>query len=529
MTYKELVFGELDDFEVLNTEKANNTVVINVASTQSGSECPNCKVLSKSVHSYYFRSLMDLPMLDNETWIRLKARKFYCGNGQCQIKVFTERFTSLFGSGKRITERVKERVLKVAMLMGGNGGEKLCRLMKMPVCSSTLIRAIHHQPVKQNETPKILGIDDWAFKKRLNYGTVMVDMERRKIIDLLPDRETDSVRRWLEAHPGVQVVSRDRYSNFANGVKQASEDIVQVADRWHLLKNMGDAIQKTIDRNYIILKSAREKEIRRQQDLHAKEIESTAAVQEEIKGILQRKFYKVKELLAQGLSISKISQEAGVQRVTIRRWKEFDALPIKKAHNRTNMYLYEQTVRDLVTENPAMEIKEILASIIRMGFTGSRSQAYLQIAKIRGKKPKEYLPKMPHIYLIPSRTSILLYCNPEKLSTKEKRLVDDLCLKSEEIKRTAELALSFRVMMENKDGAGLIHWINEAIHAGVKELKEFARGLISDFDAVKNAIMLPWSNGQVEGQVNRLKTIKRQMYGRASFELLRKRLICDTG
>src|SRR5258707_3323687 len=137
MKYKELVFGELDDFEVLNTEKANNTVVINVASTQSGSECPNCKVLSKSVHSYYFRSLMDLPMLDNETWIRLKARKFYCGNGQCQIKVFTERFTSLFGSGKPITELVKERVLKVAMLMGGNGGEKLCRLMKMPVCSST--------------------------------------------------------------------------------------------------------------------------------------------------------------------------------------------------------------------------------------------------------------------------------------------------------------------------------------------------------------------------------------------------------
>jgi transposase len=130
--------------------------------------------------------------------------------------------------------------------MGGNGGEKLCATMNIPVCSSTLIRALHKQPMPTQITPRVLGIDDWAYKKGQRYRTALVDLEQRCIIDLLPDRETATVENWLEAHPGIEIVSRDRFINFTSGVSHALPNAVQVADRWHLFKNLGDAVQRVL-------------------------------------------------------------------------------------------------------------------------------------------------------------------------------------------------------------------------------------------------------------------------------------------
>jgi transposase len=439
--------------------------------------------------------------------------------------VFAERFTTHFISRKTITQRVNDKILKVALLMGGNGGQKICRVMHIPVCSSTLIRAIHNQPLEKNATPRVLGIDDWSFKKRLRYGTVMVDMERRKIIELLPDRETATVENWLKEHPGVEIVSRDRYANYANGIRQASNEIIQVADRWHLLKNMGDAIEKMLVRNQHRLKDARDQEIARKQKDH----ESEESVKDELlrveEGKHRRKFAQMKMLLAQGQSVSKISRELRMQRVTIRKWREYEVLPKKRVPAASNIFLYEKVVRQLIEENPSIEVKKIWRVIKSMGYNGKQTAAYDQIGRIKGKKKHEYIPKIPTVFWLPSRVSRLLYSHPDKLSRHESKLVNYLCNSSAEVKRSAELARSFRVMMENKQGEALQDWVDQAIASEVRELKGFAKSLLTDFAAVQNAMTYPWSNGQVEGQVNKLKTIKRQMYGRASFSLLRKRLI----
>jgi hypothetical protein len=189
------------------------------------------------------------------------------------------------------------------------------------------------------------------------------------------------------------------------------------------------------------------------------------------------------------------------------------------------MHLYDEMVRKMLNENPKVETKEILNQIMAMGYNGSKSVGYKNIGHIRGKREKEYLPQLPSVFWMPSKTSSLFYTDRHKLSSKEKELIDSLCQDSDEIKKAANLIQDFKGMMRMKNGSLLGEWIERASSSNIKEIKGFARGLLTDLDAVRNGINLPWSNGPVEGQVNKLKVIKRQMYGRASFELLRKRLV----
>lgn len=525
MTYNELVFGGSEDFQVITVEKEEGKVLIYVNSKQLGSNCPLCNELSSRIHSYYTRRIMDLPMIGSQTLLILNTRKFYCLNINCIRKVFTERFSEHIVNRKTVTRRLNEKFLKIASLMGGNGGVRICQLMNIPVSSSTLIRLIHQEPLEQSAVPKVLGIDDWAFKKGSRYGTIIVDLERRKIIDLLPDREALSVEKWLKAHPGVEIVSRDRYSNFANGVKNASTSIKHVADRWHLLKNLGDAMQRALDRNVVSLKVARrQKNIRSHKDI---QLQSVEAKENEINedGVIGRKFCQVKQMLLEGHSIKKISRETGVTRITIRKWKSYDVLPPKRSPKMTNMHFYDEAVRKILDENPTIETKEVLQKITEMGYNGSRSGGYENIRKLRGSKMKNTVLPLPSLFWVPPKASNLFYIDKRHLSTEEKKFVNTLCMESREIKKAAKLIRAFKSMLKKKDGSLLQPWIEDAISSNVKEIKGFARGLLSDIEAIENGVRLPWSNGPVEGLVNKLKITKRQMYGRASFALLRKRLV----
>jgi transposase len=525
MPYNELMFGGSEIFEVITAEKEDGKVLIYVRSKQSGSFCPNCNELSSRIHSYYTRRIMDLPMVGTQTWLILNARKFYCLNVNCIRKVFAERFSEHIVARKTVTKRVNEKLLKIASLMGGNGGVRICQLMNMPTSSSTLIRLIHQQPLEQSTVPKVLGIDDWAFKKGSRYGTIIVDLEKRKIIDLLPDRETVSVEGWLKAHPGVEIVSRDRYSNFANGVKNASPSIKHVADRWHLLKNLGDAMQKALDRNVVSLKAARQrKSIQAHNEIQLKPfVRKENEITEN--GVIAKKFHQVKQMLLDGNSIKKIARDTGVTRITIRKWKSFDFLPPKRSSRMTNMHLYDEAISKMLDENPWIETKEVLEKITEMGYNGSTTMCYENVRKLRGGKINNTANQLATVFWVPPKASNLFYIDRRRLSKEEKLFINTLCTESKEIKRAAKLIRQFKTMLKKKDGSMLNAWIKNAISSNVKEIKGFAKGLLSDFEAIENGVKLPWSNGPVEGLVNKLKIIKRQMYGKASFELLRKRLV----
>lgn len=523
------MFDGAINFQVISTEKEEGKIFINVNSTQVVNNCPLCNETSFRIHSYYYRSILDLPILGNETWIRLRSRKFYCRNDSCIMKVFTERYDNHFLHGKRMTENVCWKVSKVAFLLGGMGGEKICRLMHMPVSRSTLTRSIHTREVPAAQAPRIVGLDDWAYRKGLRYGTVLVDMEKRKIIDLLPDREADTVERWLKQYPEIQVVSRDRYINYASGVSKALPEAQQVADRWHLIKNLGEAVKKVLERTQSALKQ-KAKILYTQT---SKEQKCEPYISEKTQVALAKKqklIDEVKRLLSDGVGIRAISRTLQLHRATIKQYAQMEVALPKSCPGKAKIFQYEDYIQKAIATRPGVLIKDLYNEIKALGYKGKTTQGYTYISRYMPKREKVSYPKdQPLVYWRPAKVSLLLYKRANELHTRDIMLLSYLMEESTDIKICYQLFQRFRDMLERKEGDSLGKWVEDAMTGSIKELRSFGQGILNDFAAVQNGISLSWSNGQVEGQVNKLKTLKRQMYGRASFSLLRKRLVCGDG
>ncbi len=529
MVPKNIIFDSNSDiFEIDSIDRQADTVILSVSSKQPGPKCPKCAGQSRRLHSYYIRTLKDLPAFGCRVIVNLKARKFYCHNIECDKKVFCEHFPDHFFPYKRSTRRLSEKLLKIALLMGGNAGERLCRTLNIPVSSSSLIRCIHQKELIREKPSPYIGIDDWAYKKGHTYGTAIVDLKNRRIVDLLPDRESQSIQDWLSKQHGVKIVTRDRYAKYAKGVTEGAPKATQVADRWHLLKNMGDSIKKLLER--------KKQEIRRQQIAKAVKASEKATANDnnefkvETRDISKRmiQMQEIKKMSAKGMGTKTIARALGISRNTVRKYIHLDDPP-RKDRSRLKILLFADYFHSRIKQNPNVEVMQLWKEIKEKGYNGGRSAVY-EFLKGHTKSKNKNLPSfVPHAAWVPSKVSLLLYREKSKLSINERELLNKLRKISPDINATYYLAQQFRMMMENRQGVLLKGWIEEVLKSPVNELKGFAKGLLSDFRAVKNALTLPWSNGQVEGQINKLKTIKRQMYGRAGFNLLRKRMILGAG
>lgn len=494
--------------------------------------CPLCHHLSHHVHSKYQRHLKDGPCFANRTLIHLTVHKFYCRNRHCSQKIFTERFAVGIGHHKRMTDRLSELLTSLTLQLSGRGAERICHLLRIDVSDTTLGRLLQKQPLQESRTPKVLGVDDWALKKRHRYGTILVDLERHKIIDLLGDRETATLQQWLEQHPGVQVVSRDRYSNYANAITAALPGCIQVTDRWHLLKNLCDGLGKLVERNHQHLKYAREKEIQRLQRASTKqasnkEISASKAITQNFSRRLWQ-LEQIKRLQSRSISIKATAQLLHMSRNTVKKYLGLQEPPRHKSSVQVNIACFDAYIRKRIEEQPAIQLMRLYKEIKQMGYNGGRTAAYNHLHGYIARTPRITAPRLPDIFYLPSKIPFLLLRSKQQLAAKERKLIANLCRKCPQIKAAYGLATQFKRMMENKQGCDLQNWIAQAFASSVPEVSSFAKGLLSDIDAIKNALTLPWSNGQVEGQINKLKSIKRQMYGRASFDFLRKRLLLNS-
>lgn len=526
MVIGDFVFDGKDKLEIISVEQASGKAVLSVKSYQRSSCCPRCYRRSKRVHSYYIRKLKDLPMFDHQVELQLYTRKFYCSNKICKQNIFTERYSEFIKSYQRMTFRLEHKLLKVAMLCGGNAGRRICDTLNISTSGSTLIRLINKAPSAATVTPNAVGIDDWAFRKGVNYGTVVVDLERRRIIDLLPDREASTVTKWLKAHPSVSVVSRDRYVNYASGVSSALPEAKQVADRWHLIKNLGDSVKDILQRQQGLLKQ-RAKEHYNQQS-SSLPVESIARPIQPSLSIVrkQRLMDEAKVLQQQGLGIRAIARRLNLSRATVKRYLNMQVALPKNYPSRLAVFQFGDHIKNAIATRPNVLIKELYQEICSLGYRAKRTAAYAAINKYMPKKGRIVYPREePLQYWRPAEVARLFYRQPQELRANDVELINYLRKESREVETTYNLFQKFRFMLVNKCNNQLQQWINDARGSGIKELQSFAKGLLIDLAAVKNAFTLPWSNGQVEGQINKLKTIKRQMYGRASFHLLRKRLL----
>ncbi len=216
------------------TPETPDLLSIAAHSTKPGSHCPDCGRASRAVHSRYRRKPADLPLLGRRVGVSLRVRRFYCRNAKCARRTFAEPLPGLVAPHARRTCRLATAQCRVGVALGGTAGSRLLHHLAMPASPDTVLRLVHKLPLPAPEPPRVVGVDDWAIRKRCTYGTVVVDLERRRVLDLLPDRTAETLAQWFRSCPAIEAVARDRSTEYVRGISLGAPKAVQVADRWRV-------------------------------------------------------------------------------------------------------------------------------------------------------------------------------------------------------------------------------------------------------------------------------------------------------
>ena len=519
-------------------------IVLRVRVVQKQPKCPLCQTDSKSLHSHYVRLVADLPWHGVAISLELHSRKFRCRNEVCRRKVFCERLPKVVECYARKTVRLTSVLTLLAFALGGESGARTASKLNLPVSGDTLLKQMR----RRNETPgppvRVLGIDDFAFRRGRSYGTILVDLERRCPVDLLPDRESGTLSKWLAAHPGVEIISRDRSKAYAEGATSGAPTAVQIADRWHLLKNLGEYLERLLLRHHSLwrdkinepLCSSTEAQIREPtslvEDVLNKALRPAVAARHQARSEMYRQVFK---LLEQSVPIEQVAGNIGKSTRTIIRWlKEGECRP-RTRNRKSELDQHWGFINDWqISENN--NVMQLWQELQKHGYRGSSMalRRYLERKRLVStnkrkriirSKIESKLSLKPSIPLITPRTAVLKLLHTDKLKEQEKPVIDQILRSSSEIEEAFELGREFENLLMGRSEIPLDAWLGKAQTSAIAEIKSFARGLTQDKSAVQAAVKYEWSQGPVEGQVNRLKLIKRQMYGRAKFDLLKARVI----
>ena len=540
---KRLIF--LPGFRVNNIKHNNSSIYVFASIKSKRSQCPDCGSFSTSVHDSYTRKLADLSAFQNSTTILLRTRKFKCKDSSCDRKVFSEQTPHTMRYSRR-TARASSILDTLSIELTGKLGSLLSKQLLLPVSTSTVTRIAMKQKLPEVIQPIVLGVDDWAFRKGVNYGTILIDMETSRPIELLASRERSDLKRWLQKYPNVKIVTRDRASSYSSAINEVCPDAIQVADRFHLLMNLSDALDKYFksaqagirllikNKTEEIIKMSASSKLDDKEDLDPGTITATPEFKPLNTDQRIDNFNKVKELQAEGISTKKISKVIGICRKTVRSYIIQESLPPRISSTSTNIASFTKLILARLNTK-GYKIKDIIDEILLLGFNGGRTQAYHNINILKSDF-KINIPSFTEVqqYTIPyikplSSRKLAKYievCIKDIADLDERNYMEMLLDNIPELRIVRKLVKIFKTML--KRGSGNIkRWIDFIMRSKRKlaGLKTFANGLLHDIKAVENGIRLPWSNGAVEGHVNRIKTIKRQMYGRAGFELLRRKVI----
>lgn len=494
----------------------------------SGADCPACGLWSGELHSRYWRTVRDLLPTGMHVVLRVNVRRFRCRSRTCAQLIFAERLPGVAMRARR-TDRLSQVIASIALQAGGLPGTRMAALYGLRCSRDTMLRAARATPLPQIGQARVLGVDDFSYRRGTRYGTLLFDCELRRLVALLPDRSAHSFATWLRAHPGIEVISRDRSGAYAEGAALGAPAAIQVADRFHLLKNLGDCLERLAQRIGI------PPMIEQGEPLppappspptpHSQADRAKAATRDRR---LQRQ-RMIRELHSQGLSDRAIGRALHLSRQTVSRYLHGEHVPDNARRRRPGILdPYPSHLQRRWAEG-CHRVSRVYLEIQALGYSGSLANLRWYIRQWRG----EWFPLVagttrPRVTTVsPSQFRRLCLIPAHKRTPQDARLLERLAASDSRLAQGIALGAEFARIVRTRQVADLDVFLSTAA-ASSKEFAAFANSLRRDLDAVRQGIAGPWSQGPVEGAINRLKTIKRAMYGRGNPDLLSRRVLFRT-
>ncbi|HEY6313160.1 MAG TPA: ISL3 family transposase, partial [Streptosporangiaceae bacterium] len=538
------LFPHLAGLRVHRVEDTGDAVIIVASCRAETACCPRCGQESTRVHGGYARMVADGAAGGRPVLIVLQVRRFRCGNPGCPAVTFAEQAGGLSERYRRRSVPLLGMLAGFGLELAGRAAARLAGTLGIAVHSSTVLRLVAARPDPQvTAAPEVLGVDDFALAKGQVYGTVLVDMRTGDVIDLLPDREAASFEAWLTAHPGAGIICRDRAGNYAEGARAGAPAAIQVADRWHLWHNLAEYAEKTVAAHRGCLKD-------QPGDAGGNDAPGIAGTPEQeppgqaagaqvppdgsldacgrerrLVTRTRERHAEIRGRLDAGESLSAISRATGLDRQTVQRFARAGSAGelLGKATSRESKldefkpYLHQRW-NEGVTDAAALH-----AELRARGWAGSQQTVRRYVRPFRqalaAPDPAPAVPKTRQI-------TRWLLTRPDHLQAGEQAQLQAIRARCPHIDALAVHVTAFAEIMTARTGSrDLEAWLAAVEADDQSGLRSLAIGIRNDQQAVTNGLTLHWNSGKVEGTVNKIKMIKRQMYGRAGFDLLRKRVI----
>ncbi len=531
-----LLFPHFVGVRIARTEVSPDELMIEALPRAATARCPDCRRRSRHVHSRYTRTIADQPVGDRRVTIHLRVRRFHCRTARCPRRTFAEQAPPLAARYARHSRPLQGRLQDLGLTLGGRPGMRFARRAGMRISRTTLLRRVRALPEPPITAPRVLGVDDFALRRGHHYGTVLTDLERRCVVDVLPDRTAASFAKWLKEHGQPQLICRDRGGDYASGARQGAPTAVQIADRFHLARNSSDALERLLARHPAALRAA----VTAAPPLAGAVNDAPAPLSFAPDPRRERRLTRYERVIAlhrAGRSLTAIGREVGLCRPTVRKYVNAGGFPewpgrrtklsAGTAHGAFLQKRWDAGCRDATV---------LLAELRDRGFTGSlrmvqrvvagwrvepgrRGRAARRAGVVPASAPAR--PRPPS-----ARQAVWLLLRPiETLEPAQRAIRERLLAATPEVGEALPVLEDFRRIVRERDHAALDGWLQAAEASMARELRAFAANLRRDLAAVQAALTHAWSSGQVEGQVTRIKLLKRAMYGRAKLDLLRKRVL----
>jgi transposase len=530
-------------------------VVVEAEGPASG-RCPLCDRPSQARHSRYWRTLKDLAAQGRTVTLCVQVSRWRCRSVRCKRAICADRLTGVSASQVHHTQRFGAVGHLVGHALGGRGGERLLARLGMALSDSTLLRLLTRRAAEAcaPEVLRVVGIDDWAWRKgQHHYGTILVDLERRRVVDVLSVRTADALATWLTAHPAITTISRDRHGPYAEGVRRSAPQATQVADRFHLVVNLRSAVEQELSRVRHCLtvphtpppaKAIAKHSMLRPPRRQSVVIGPQHRIVQQRRVVQLERFALVKRLQAAGRRASAIIRDTGIGRASVRKWIRLNELPTR------NRMAPRPGMPEFYREHLQRRWAEVcqsglllMAEIRALGFVGcyaglakllapwralvsaDRNELVMSAAADGPITTDVPVLAAPVRHVSPQVAAALLSQPRRLLSARQAQTLDVLKQRCPDFTTMRRLVLSFRTILRVGKVGTLHRWLTRAHATNIHALQRFVRTVRQDVTAVEGAVTEPWSNGPVEGHINRLKMLRRQMYGRAGVAVLRARLL----